>query len=354
MEDACMVEAGQDEGGARSSPAASNQTQQHLHAQGSITPASGKRGEPQTPCVGSITPEQVSLEQESSTHKDRLAERQTGCTTGTALPTNHPNQELMPLHPNDLIYFKREISAITADMDRLLQQCGLIRKDIAVLNDQSLPQEVLDRLENAKKARIFDVTMKHCGKVLKEVMAHEWAPPFNEPVDTERWSDYLDKVQRPMDFSTIKTNLESGLYQTPEEFDKDMQQVFINAALYNPPETDVFIMAAGVKKDRYVKFPSFVANKMIEAKAAVDAERAAAEKKWHSNLENQKRQRRRELWKPLEPLVASLGQRMQDLKRMAMSTVKSLTVAEMVQLSEDLKQLASKDLTVCMRNSCYG
>lgn len=53
----------------------------------------------------------------------------------------------------------------------------------------------------------------------------------------------MDKVQRPMDFGTIKSNLEAGLYPTPEDFDKDVQQVFINARLYNAPDQDVYKMA---------------------------------------------------------------------------------------------------------------
>lgn len=75
----------------------------------------------------------------------------------------------------------------------------------------------------------------------------QWAFPFNTPVDLEQWKDYTEKVERPMDFGTIKQNLETNVYSTPKEFDTDVQQVFINVRLYNQPDSDVCKMAAAVK-----------------------------------------------------------------------------------------------------------
>lgn len=46
-----------------------------------------------------------------------------------------------------------------------------------------------------------------------------------------------------MDFGTIKKNLEAHQYATPDEYNKDMEQVFTNARLYNDKASDVCRMA---------------------------------------------------------------------------------------------------------------
>ena len=53
------------------------------------------------------------------------------------------------------------------------------------------------------------------------------------------FKDYLTFVTRPMDFGTIKTILEADGYATPAEFRADVEQVFTNARLYNPPDSGV-------------------------------------------------------------------------------------------------------------------
>jgi hypothetical protein len=47
-----------------------------------------------------------------------------------------------------------------------------------------------------------------------------------------------------MDFGTIKTWLEvGGHYSDPKEVWQDICQVFVNAKTYNPPGSDVHVMA---------------------------------------------------------------------------------------------------------------
>ena len=53
----------------------------------------------------------------------------------------------------------------------------------------------------------------------------QWAYPFNQPVDLKMYTTYLTYISRPMDFGTIKRNLESGTYPDPEAFAADVRQV---------------------------------------------------------------------------------------------------------------------------------
>ena len=52
----------------------------------------------------------------------------------------------------------------------------------------------------------------------------QWAYPFNEPVDTKRYDNYLNYVKRPIDFGTIKRKLEAGGYKAPDDMHADIQQ----------------------------------------------------------------------------------------------------------------------------------
>lgn len=72
----------------------------------------------------------------------------------------------------------------------------------------------------------------------------QWAFPFNAPVDTTRFADYLNVVKNPLDLGTIKSRLEGATYyRDPKDVWSDINLVFNNAKVYNPPGSDVFLMA---------------------------------------------------------------------------------------------------------------
>ena len=59
----------------------------------------------------------------------------------------------------------------------------------------------------------------------------------------------VDALYRPMDLSTIKKNIDSGLIRTTAEFQRDMMLMFINAMMYNSVEHDVHQMAVEMYSD---------------------------------------------------------------------------------------------------------
>jgi hypothetical protein len=65
--------------------------------------------------------------------------------------------------------------------------------------------------------------------------------PFNEPVDPVKLGipDYFEVITHPMDFSTIKKNLDTEQYHTFTEFIADVNLVFRNARTYNPSGNDL-------------------------------------------------------------------------------------------------------------------
>lgn len=87
--------------------------------------------------------------------------------------------------------------------------------------------------------------LKNCENLLKKLMAHQYAWVFNTPVDVVKLNlpDYLKIIKNPMDLGTIKDKLRLGKYTSPLDFLADVRLTFTNAKTYNPPGTDVHIMA---------------------------------------------------------------------------------------------------------------
>ena len=73
----------------------------------------------------------------------------------------------------------------------------------------------------------------------------QWAYPFNEPVDTKRYDNYLTYVKRPIDFGTIKRKLEAGGYKVPDDMHADIQQAGLYCAPDGAPVQAALIMAIG-------------------------------------------------------------------------------------------------------------
>ncbi|KAK4417867.1 Transcription factor GTE8 [Sesamum alatum] len=87
--------------------------------------------------------------------------------------------------------------------------------------------------------------LKQCESLLKKLMSQQYAWVFNTPVDVVKLNipDYFDVIKNPMDLGTIKSKLASGKYSSPLDFLADVRLTFTNAKTYNPPGTDVHVMA---------------------------------------------------------------------------------------------------------------
>ncbi|KAK9069877.1 hypothetical protein SSX86_010273 [Deinandra increscens subsp. villosa] len=107
--------------------------------------------------------------------------------------------------------------------------------------------------------------MKQCDTLLNRLMKHDFGWVFNVPVDIEKLKipDYYTVIKHPMDFGTVKKNLNSGKYVDPWGFVADVRLTFSNAMTYNPPGNDVHIMAETMSKFFEVRW------KAIEKKLSV-------------------------------------------------------------------------------------
>lgn len=86
--------------------------------------------------------------------------------------------------------------------------------------------------------------------VMKAVWKHNFAWPFQSPVDTIRLNlpDYFRIIRQPMDLGTIKKRLESCYYNDAQECINDFNTLFTNCYIYNKPGEDVVLMAQSLEK----------------------------------------------------------------------------------------------------------
>ncbi|XP_071710843.1 LOW QUALITY PROTEIN: transcription factor GTE6-like [Rutidosis leptorrhynchoides] len=108
-------------------------------------------------------------------------------------------------------------------------------------------QQETARREAAAAKRMQEI-MRQFGSILRQITQHKWAWPFMQPVDVEGLGlvDYYEVIDRPMDLSTIKNQMEAKdgtEYKHVRDIYSDMKLVFQNALKYNEEKTDVYMMA---------------------------------------------------------------------------------------------------------------
>lgn len=121
-------------------------------------------------------------------------------------------------------------------------------------------------LDSSSQARL----MKKAEKTLFQTMKHKHAFPFLMPVNpvAHGCPDYLERIKQPMDYGTIKKNIENGVYKSALDIVKDVRLVASNCRLYNGNKHDFAIWATEFEK----KFENAMRN-------AEDTERANYEKR---------------------------------------------------------------------------
>ncbi|GLB36381.1 putative transcription factor [Lyophyllum shimeji] len=95
--------------------------------------------------------------------------------------------------------------------------------------------------------------LKFCSKLLTDLHKKQYvaiASPFYEPVDWVKLDlpSYPKMVKKPMDLSTIRKKLDSGLYPTANKFFDDFKLMIRNCFVFNPAGTPV--NQAGIELQR--------------------------------------------------------------------------------------------------------
>jgi len=114
------------------------------------------------------------------------------------------------------------------------------------------PSSGIDSVPNSPTSSVSTVTdddreykawKKSILLMWREISSHKNASLFQKPITEEHVPGYRDFILRPMDLSTIKKNLESGVIRTTAEFHRDITLMFLNSIIFNPTTDDVYRMA---------------------------------------------------------------------------------------------------------------
>ncbi|XP_028391640.1 bromodomain-containing protein 8-like isoform X2 [Dendronephthya gigantea] len=92
---------------------------------------------------------------------------------------------------------------------------------------------------------------------------HKYANVFLHPVTDDEAPGYHNVIYRPMDLSTIKKNIESGVIRTTSSFQRDMMLMFQNALMYNSADHDVYRMAEEMREDVMEQIQSYIATQLM-------------------------------------------------------------------------------------------
>ncbi|KAI3507163.1 hypothetical protein L1887_21988 [Cichorium endivia] len=71
---------------------------------------------------------------------------------------------------------------------------------------------------------------------------------FSEPVDPNELPDYHEIVKHPMDFGTVKSKLDDGIYSNLNELEADVLLICSNAMKYNSSDTIYFRQARTIQE----------------------------------------------------------------------------------------------------------
>ncbi|XP_051116273.1 transcription factor GTE6 isoform X2 [Andrographis paniculata] len=137
------------------------------------------------------------------------------------------------------------------------------------------------RRQAAAAKRMQDL-MRQFGSIFRQMTQHKFAWPFMQPVDVEGLGlhDYYQIIDRPMDFSTIKNQMEAkdGTgYKHVREIYSDICLVFKNAMKYNGESSEVYAMAAKLLEKFEEKWLQFLP-KVTDEEKKLEGEQAEAQK----------------------------------------------------------------------------
>ncbi|KAM7488463.1 hypothetical protein LguiB_025947 [Lonicera macranthoides] len=204
-------------------------------------------------------------------------------------------------------------------------------------------QQDASRREAAATKRMQEL-MRQFGTIFRQITQHKWAGPFMEPVDVVGLGldDYYEVIEKPMDFSTVKTKMESkdGTgYKNVREICADVRLIFKNAMKYNDEREDVHVMA----KTLLAKFEE----KWLQLLPKVDEEeKRRKEEEAEAQLDMQLAQEatHAKMAKDLSIELDEFDMHLDELREKVLQKCRRMSTEEKKRLVEALTRLAPEDL----------
>lgn len=204
-------------------------------------------------------------------------------------------------------------------------------------------QQDASRREQAASKRMQEL-MRHFGSILRQITQHKFAWPFMHPVDVEGLGllDYYEVIDRPMDFSTIKNQMEAKdgtEYKHVRDICADVRLIFQNAMKYNDDKSKVHRMAKTLLAKFEDKWEQFLP-KVIEEEKKRQEEEAEVNERLRLAQEAAYARIAGELSNELFQVDSQL----EELKETVVKRCRNISIEEKRNLGRALSMLPAEDL----------
>ncbi|XP_057692839.1 bromodomain-containing protein 1-like isoform X1 [Corythoichthys intestinalis] len=130
----------------------------------------------------------------------------------------------------------KEWHRLRHDLERARLLLELIRKR------EKLKREEMKLQQSALEVQLtpFNILLR---AVLSQLQQKDHYNVFAQPVSTVEVPDYLDHIKQPMDFSTMRSRIDSHAYCNLDDFEADFDLIIANCMKYNAKETFFYKVA---------------------------------------------------------------------------------------------------------------
>ncbi|TXG48420.1 hypothetical protein EZV62_027714 [Acer yangbiense] len=188
-------------------------------------------------------------------------------------------------------------------------------------------------------------------KALQLITQHKWAWPFMQPVDVEGLGlhDYYEVsvyqvIEKPMDFSTIKNNMDGFGYKNVREIYADVRLVFKNAMKYNDERDDVHVMAKSLLEKFEEKW-------LLLLPKVVEEEKRQEEEETKAQLDMQLTQEalHANMARDINSELNEVDMQLEKLRETVVQKCRKMTTDEKKKLGAALTRLSPNDLDKALK-----
>ncbi|XP_009611079.1 transcription factor GTE6-like isoform X1 [Nicotiana tomentosiformis] len=207
----------------------------------------------------------------------------------------------------------------------------------------------------AAAAKRMQELMRQFGTILRQITQHKWAWPFMQPVDVEGLGlhDYYEIIDRPMDFSTIKNQMEArdgAGYKHVREIFADVRLVFKNAMKYNDEKSDVHRMAKTLLEKFEEKWLQLLPKVTEEVTITLDVSslekrREEEEAEVQLNMQLAQEAAHAKLARDLCNELYEADTHLEELREMVVTRCRKISIEEKRNLGIALTKLSPEDLS---------
>lgn len=209
-------------------------------------------------------------------------------------------------------------------------------------------QQEASRREAGCSKRMAEL-MRQFGTILRQITQHRWAWPFMTPVDVQGLGlhDYHDVIKKPMDFGTIRRQMDAkdGTgYKNVRDICEDVMLVFKNAMTYNDDQSDVHVMAKTLLQKFEEKWNTLLP-KVLEEETRRKQEEADANSREMVDLRLSGETAHEKLGSELD----ELNEHLEKLRQELAPKCRMMSVEEKRQLGHSLGELTPEDLSKALQ-----